>query len=191
MIPIKADPATKERYVTNILTTYARASVQQKITGEQWYRTANQLADMMSGGNARAGAGVIAALSANKSWKENQKLAKRAFVTGEAHGHVGDAIRKAGKIMLGADPESVLPMESKTGQFFLCIAEPDHPTAVCIDRHAHDAAVGARYGDRDRGLSAKGRYNLIADAYREAARRVNTNPATLQAVVWTVWIENK
>lgn len=190
MIPIKADEATFEQYVTNIITTYARASVEQKLSGERWYVTANQLADLMSEGHTRQAAGVIAALSANKSWTENVRLSRGAYASGKAQGHVKDAIRKATRIMNGEDPEQVLPMDSKTGQFFLCIDNPEHPTAVCIDRHAHDVAVGETYGNQDRGLGAKGRYRLIADAYREAARRLNTLPMVVQAVSWVVQVEH-
>jgi hypothetical protein len=145
---------------------------------------------MISNGNIRQGAGVIAALSANKSWTENIKLATDAFRSGKPSKHVRDAIVKATRILQGEEPENVLPMSAKTGNFFLCIENPQHPTAVCVDRHAHDVAVGEIYGNADRGLSAKGRYNLIADAYREAARRLGTNPATVQAVTWVVQVEN-
>jgi hypothetical protein len=145
---------------------------------------------MISNGDIVQGAGVIAALSANKSWTENLKIAKEAFRSGKPAKHVRDAIVKATRILQGENPENVLPMNAKTGNFYLCILDPQHPTAVCVDRHAHDVAVGETYGNADRGLSAKGRYNLIADAYREAARRLGTNPATVQAVTWVVQVEN-
>jgi hypothetical protein len=87
-------------------------------------------------------------------------------------------------------PLEVLGNGEKTRNFFECIVNPKHETAVCIDRHAHDIAVGEIYGNDDRGLSAKARYALLADAYREAARRLGTNPATVQAVTWVVQVEN-
>lgn len=190
MIEITADAETRERYVQNIITRYAQANTEQKIAGERWYTTANQLAYMISNGNIVQGAGVLAALSANKSWTENVKIATDAFRSGKPSKHVKDALTKATRILHGEDPETVLPMHSKTGNFYLCILDPQHPTAVCVDRHAHDVAVGEVYGNDDRGLSSKGRYNLIADAYREAARRLGTNPATVQAVTWVVQVEH-
>lgn len=190
MIPSNPSPTSVRRYVSNILATYARATDDQKARGTAWYLTANQLATLISDGNTRMGAGVIAALSANKSWPENTRLATRALSTGEATGHVGNAIAKATAIMNGADPESVLPMDAKTGNFFLCIDNPQHPTAVCVDRHAHDVAVGRRFGNDDRGLSSKGRYNALADAYRKAAKSLGMAPATLQAITWVVQIES-
>lgn len=190
MIEIKADAETRERYVSNIITRYAQASTEQKIAGERWYVTANQLANMIADGDVIMGAGVLAALSANKSWTENVRLTRRAFETGKATGHVATQLRKAQSIMEGAEPLSVLGNGEKTRNFFECIVDPAHPSAVCIDRHAHDVAVGEVYGNDDRGLSSKGRYQLIADAYREAARRLNTNPATVQAVTWVVQVDH-
>lgn len=190
MIPLNPNASEREQYVVNILTQYGRASVSQKVAGERWYITANELANMLSDGNTRQGAGVIAALSANKSWRENVKIATRAYGSGKATGHVRDAITKATRIMNGEDPENVLPMSAKTGNFFRCIADPTDAEAVCIDRHAHDIAVGEVYGDQDRGLSAKGRYKVIADAYREAARRLDTLPMVVQAVTWVVQVES-
>lgn len=190
MIPADPSPTSRRRYADNINTRYLQATEDQCIRGAAWYRTANQLAAMIADGDTRTGAGVIAALSANKSWPENTKLATRALGSGKATGHVKDAILKATRIMNGADPETVLPMHAKTGNFFLCIADPEHPTAVCIDRHAHDVAVGRRFGNDDRGLSAKGRYAALADAYRIVAARRGIAPATLQAITWLVQIES-
>jgi hypothetical protein len=53
--------------------------------------------------------------------------------------------------------------------------------------HAYDIAVGIPLGDWNRGLSAHGRYELIADCYREAARRLEQLPSTVQAVTWVAW----
>lgn len=190
MIPSQPSPTSVRRYVSNIIAAYNRATDDQKARGAAWYVTANQLATMIADGDTRKGAGVIAALSANKSWPENTRLATRALSTGTASGHVGNAIAKATAIMNGTDPVDVLPMDAKTGNFFLCIDNPTHPTAVCVDRHAHDVAVGRRFGNDDRGLSSKGRYNALADAYRTAAKRLNLAPATLQAITWVVQIES-
>ncbi|MEO3863432.1 hypothetical protein [Acrocarpospora sp. B8E8] len=191
MIDIKPDENVYAGYVDNVLAVWERATFDQMGRGVNWYRTANQLANMISGGDAAAGAGVLSALSANKSWRENVKLATRAFEAGEASGHFGDAIRKAARIMAGEAPETVLPMDAKTGNFYRCILNPTDPESVCIDRHAHDIAVGERYGNRDRGLGASGRYALLANVYRDAAMRLGAIPQVVQAVTWVVWIENK
>ncbi|MEV1083467.1 hypothetical protein AB0I98_35510 [Streptomyces sp. NPDC050211] len=189
MIPINVSPQTRERFVRNIIAAWHSATPEQQQCGRTWYRTAHELAAMMTEGNPRAGAGVIAALSANKSWPENLRLARQACETGLSSGHFTDALNKAAQIMAGADPADVLPMERKTGQFFRLIANPDDPDAVVIDRHAHDIAVGETYGQRDRGLSSAGRYALLAHCFREAALRLGELPSTVQAVTWVAYTE--
>lgn len=188
MIKTNPSDSTRRRYIANIVKIYNEATEDQKRRGAEWYRTAHELADFLSEGNVRAGAGVIAALSANKAWDINQRLARDAF-NGNAHGHTGANLAKVAKILAGADPETVLPMDAKTGNFYRCILDPDDQEAVCIDRHAHDVAVGAPWGDRDRGLSAKGRYAVLSLAYRNAAAKLGVTPSVVQATTWVVWTE--
>jgi hypothetical protein len=187
MIQIKADTRTREQYVQNIIDTWEAATPDQETQGRLWYVTAHDLADMMTEGNVRVGAGLLAALSPQTAWPLNVELARNAYETGHPSGHLGDALAKAAKILAGADPTEVLPMDRKTGHFYRCILDPMDADAVCIDRHAHDIAVGEEYGARDRGLGAKGRYALIAHCYREAALRLGELPSVLQAVTWVVW----
>lgn len=190
MIPTVATDAQHAQYVENILSTWRRASKDQRKRGKEWYPTANQLADLLSEGNTRVGAAVIAALSPQKSWEENQRLA-RECIDGNMRGHFADALDKVRRILAGEDPEDVLPMSHKTGMFFRCIADPTDPEAVVIDRHAHDVAVGERYGERrDRGLSNPTRYATLAHAYREAARKLRKLPQEVQAVTWIVQVED-
>lgn len=189
MIPTVANEEQHETYVSNIVRSYRSATPDQLRRGRSWYPTAHQLAVMIADGDAVQGAGVIASLSANKSWSENQRLAKIALSTGTPVGHVGDALGKASRILAGSAPEDVLPMGAKTGHFYRCIVDPSDADAVCVDRHAHDVAVGEVYGDRDRGLSSKRRYATVAHAYREAARRLGVLPQVVQAVTWVVQVE--
>ena len=190
MIPTTATEEIMSRYVDNIISVWNNASDDQLAHGRMWYRVAHDLAEMLAG-DARKGAGVLAALSPQQSWETNVGLAGRAFTNGSASGHMGDALRKANRIMAGERPEDVLPMSSKTGHFYLCIADPTDDRTVCVDRHAHDIAVGFRFGGEDRGLSAKRRYNTLADAYRRAAEKLNELPQTVQAVTWVTWRENE
>jgi hypothetical protein len=189
MIPTKPSDSTRRRYIANIVKVYNSATPEQRRAGAEWYRRAHELADFLSEGDVVRGAGVIAALSANKAWDMNQRLAHDAF-NGKVHGHTRDNLAKVAKIMAGADPETVLPMSAKTGNFYRCIVDPDDQEAVCIDRHAHDIAVGRPYGDADRGLSAKGRYAVLSLAYRNAAAKLGVSPSVLQATTWVVWTES-
>lgn len=190
MIPVNPSMSTRRRYALNILAAYRNSTDAQKLKGAQWYPVAHDLAEMISGGDVRKGAGVIAALSANKSWSENVKLSTRAFASGKATGHTKVTLTKATRIMNGEDPTTLLPMGLKTGNFYRSIIDPTDPEPVCVDRHAHDVAVGRIYGEEERGLSSKGRYAAIADAYRRAAKVLGMVPSELQAIVWVAHVEN-
>lgn len=186
-IKINPGPEVREQYVANIITVFQSASEEQEQAGRSWYPTAHRIADMMADGDVETGAGLLAALSPQTPWDENVRLACDAYDTGRPAGHFGDALSKATRILAGIKPESVLPMQRKTGHFYRCIVDPADKDAVCVDRHAHDVAVGMVYGSENRGLDAAGRYSLIADAYREAARQLGEIPQVVQAVTWVVW----
>ena len=179
MIPIQASDRTRRRYVRNIIEVFESASSAQEVHGRTWYRSAHEVASMLAHGDVRTGAGLLASLSPQTSWWLNVELASDAFESGTPRGHVGDALGKAAKILAGIDPEAVLPMARKTGHFYRCMLDPSDAVAVCIDRHAHDLAVGRPFGDAQRGLSAKGRYNLLALCYWEAAQQLGELPSTV------------
>lgn len=187
MIPIKADAEAREYYVRNIVSVWSVATADEFEEGAYWYEQAHRTARMLADGDVRTGAGLLAALSPQTAWWLNVELACEAFESGNATRHTGDSTSKANKILAGLDPADVLPMARKTGQFYRCILDPDDAEAVCVDRHAYDIAVGIPLGDWKRGLSAHGRYKLIADCYREAARRLEQLPSTVQAVCWVAW----
>lgn len=187
MIPIKADDEAREYYVRNILSVWHTASDQQVQQGRDWYPAAHETAAMLADGDVKVGAGLLAALSPQTAWWLNVELACDAYETGRASRHTGDSCGKANRIMAGIDPEDVLPMTRKTGQFYRCILDPSDPVAVCVDRHAYDIAVGIPLGDWNRGLSAHGRYALLAHCYWEAAQRVGEIPSVVQAVAWVAW----
>lgn len=185
MIPTKLTDEQLAEFTANVIETYQRATPEQIIAGKAWYPAAHALA-LEIAGNASTGAGVIAALSANKGWAENQRLARLACATGEPRGHVANAIQKVRAVLDGTPAEAVLPMDKKTGHFYRCILDPRDAWAVCIDRHAHDVAVGEVYGDRERGLSTQSRYDAIANVYRAAADALDVLPQEVQAVTWVV-----
>ncbi|MEU2026917.1 hypothetical protein ABZ565_32990 [Streptomyces sp. NPDC016469] len=191
MIPVKSTDKQRASYTKAIVEMWNSATRDQVRRGRMWYPTANELAADIATGDTTKGAGVLAALSANKSWSENCRLARKAFQEGKASGHVSDAVAKANRIMSGTDPAEVLPMHIKTGAFYLSIADPENPETVVIDRHAHDIAVREIYGQRDRGLGAIGRYNTLADCYRRAAYRIGELPSVVQAVTWVAHLERR
>jgi hypothetical protein len=190
MIPTKASAQERELYISRIMRAYWSATAGQRERGRLWYPVAHDLARMLADGDVRKGAGVIAALSPQKEWQLNVRMA-RAALKGEKVGHLSDALRKVAAIMAGADPGDVLPIALKTGNFYRSILDPGDPDPVTIDRHAHDVAAGLPYvgaGGTDtfgnRGLSNVTRYALLAHCYREAALRLGIAPSVLQATTW-------
>jgi hypothetical protein len=194
LLPLKPSAEEREELVGNIISVYRQATPRQRERGKAWYPNANDIARII-GADVRVGAGMLAVLSAQRQWLETIKLAQQAAqvvdvkLDGKQLKTMRDQEEKVKRIMAGEDPLEVLPQGLKTWNFYLCIVDPNHPSAVVVDRHAHDIARGRIFGDRPRGLSARTRYDLIADAYREAARRLKVKPLVVQAVTWVVWTE--
>jgi hypothetical protein len=171
---------THETYVTNILREWDALTPDQIAEGKAWYHVAHSMALGLGNGDIRKGAGILAALSPLKSWEENVKLATQA-ANGNVRGHFPDACRKASAIMAGADPTEVLPMDAKTGNFYLCILDPSDPNAVAVDRHAAHTALGE---SRKGGLKPK-LYGELKAAFVDAGARRNVLPSVMQAGVWS------
>lgn len=190
MLPTPELVASREQLVDNIIAAWYAATPEQLTKGRCWYHNAHMLAIFIADNDALKGAGVLAALSANKRWSDNRKLAADAL-QGNIHGHVGDALRKTAAIIAGTPPEDILPMDLKTGHFYRCIFNPNDPDAVVIDRHAYDIATAEVNGSKNRGLSKPNRYALIAHCYREAALRLGELPSTVQAVTWVAHVERR
>jgi hypothetical protein len=187
MIPSNPNEWAREVWCNRIVRAFIAADADAKLQGAVWYRMAHTLALELADGDVKVGAGVIAALSANKGWWQNQLLATDAL-TGFVHGHTGDVLDKVRAIMAGQEPETVLPMRLKTGHFYRCISNPSDPYSVVIDRHAHDIAIGQRLGDAARGLNAVNRYEALADAYRAAGEHLGKLPMNVQATVWVAHV---
>jgi len=185
-------PADMTPTVDNVLTTYYSAEDDELAAGMTWYATAHGIALELEPDDVRIGAGVLAALSPQTAWGErkgeNIELARRAFKEGKATGHTGDACRKATAILSHwRDPEDVLG-GFKVRNFYAAIVDPQSETAVCIDRHAFDIAVGRVTDNGTRKtLERVGVYETFADIYRQAAAIIGATPAQVQAVTWLAW----
>jgi hypothetical protein len=159
--------------------------------GKLWYPRAQEIAHEIGGGDIRKGAGILAVTSPQVPWSENVRMARDIGRTGTTKGFITqETIGKARRMLEGEDPETILPMKQKTGHFYRNIKDPSDPTAVTIDRHAHDLAVGKQWGSQDRGLAAIGRYNTFVDAHMKASQRlsdIGLTPPQTQAVGWVNW----
>lgn len=186
MLTLKPTPKQRRQLIDNILAVYDRATPAQRESGMNWYTHAHQLAEMVGQGDVRKGAGIIAALSANTSWKQNLSMALEAGAGNPVKG-LPLSLSKANRIMQGEAPAAVLGKGQKTQSFYRNIYRPNVSGPVTIDRHAHDIARGEVWGDVNRGLSTPTRYDLLVNAYRVAAAARHVRPHQMQAVTWEVW----
>lgn len=166
----------------NILTAWAEASQPQVARGRGWYQAAHDLAWIIANGDVVTGAGVIAALSPQKSWDVNRRLAINACMHGDITGQVGDAVAKAKAILAGNNPGLVLPEGKKTWHFFHNILRPDDQEFVTVDRHAYRVATSE--WDNASPRISMARYAQIVSAYQDAAKILREAPSTVQAVTW-------
>lgn len=173
----------------NILAIFHGASDAHRASGMAWYADAHRFALEISGGDIKRGAGVLAALSPNKAWDVNMRLAARAFQDGVATGTLGVACGKANAILAGADPLDVMGKGLKTRNFYVNILDPQGAEAVTIDRHAYDIALGERNAENKRVSLTPTRYAAFCEAYRAAADALGILPLELQAVTWEAWRE--
>ena len=184
-------PMQQALMTRNIEHAVRSASPEEVRQGMDWYKRAHDVANEVGRGNTRKGAGIIAALSPQTEWTENVRMARQLADTGTATGYITRAeVGKARRILEGEDPETVLPMQAKTGHFFRNINDPSDVTAVTVDRHAHDLAMGRRFGSAQRSLGAIGRYQTFVGAHMNATNRLsdmNLVPNQTQAISWVRW----
>jgi hypothetical protein len=203
---MNADPYTLE---ANILAVFNSATDDERMEGISWYEAANTFAHGMHeryGISVEVAAGVIAAVSPQLLWDLNMRHADTLARTGSAP-LLGLSKSKGLAILAGEPIPSVLMCATckyencptkhacsgeKVRNFYACILNPTHPTAVCIDRHAYDVAMGYVGDEKSRkALDRVGVYEIIANAYRSVAARVGMSPATVQAITWVVWRNQK
>ena len=190
-----------------IVACYRRASADAHAYGDEWYSAAFTFSTGLSeryGITVRQAVGVVAALSPSCAWDRNMLLADELLRTGDCSHMYGDAIRKARRIAAGEDPLDVLGGD-KVRSFFHNILEWQTSEHVTVDRHAFDIAMGRETSDRERkvletggrrvadvcGEHTTGSYQLLADAYRSAARILGVRPHQVQAVTWCQWRAEK
>ena len=177
--------------VSNIAGNVLSASDEDFEAGKLWYPKAHEIAHEIGNGDVVKGAGIIAAASPGTSWNENVRMAREIGKTGSTRGYITqNELGRARQIREGADPRTILPMDIKTGHFFKNIVDPQDRSSVTIDRHAHDAAIGQRWGSRPRALTG-GRYQTFANAHITATQHLNKIsgledmvPSEVQAVTW-------
>jgi hypothetical protein len=165
-----------------LLRTFDSATELQRSNGGAWYREAYSVACELAGQTftPEQGAAVIAVMSPNTAWNVNVAMARRVVDSYRAGIPVEDCkaglganVRKAYRVLDG-DIQAV--KGPKVMAFFAnIIGDPDH---VTVDIWATRAAVGR---SRPAGIVE---HRLIAQAYRNAAKKRGISPRDFQAVVW-------
>lgn len=130
--------------------------------------------------------GVMAATSPNNSWRTNMN-ATVSILAGKDDGvatYRRDVI-KALWILAGADPETVLA-GPKTCAFYRLLHDGGNSWDVCIDGHMANLLGGTMLPLKGMMLSHR-QFESMAQAMREAARRIGWRPCDLQGVLWLAW----
>lgn len=202
-LPIESCVPSLDIMAQWIIGTHNDAPADAQAIGYEWYKRAHEYALTISPRSVRIGAGVIAALSPQKSWTENRRLASAILHGSKRIAQTQQNIAKALDIIDGSNPLEVLshdPRErsQKTLSFYRLILDPSDAETVCVDRHALDVAtLRARLLDPSLPwvstlfLNRKGGYRLIADAYRLAATELECLPHQVQATTWIHWRQSK
>ncbi len=189
---VRALPSPAEM-VDSVLSIVGEATDSEYINGQTWYARAHRVACELDPSNHDRASGVLAALSPQTSWHTNIGLATEAYANGaDTIGHFQNAIDKASDILMGAHPVDILGGR-KVRSFYCNIAHPNRPGRVTVDRHAVAIALGtdpslARFDPIDPHLLDRvGVYQLVASAYRGAARELGIYPHECQAIAWVTW----
>jgi hypothetical protein len=181
---------SRTKTVNNILKIWNLADKSDKY---DWYRSANRFAGFLfsldEGINLNQAAGIIAALSPVKQWKQNKKCAIELILSGDC-GHMKQFKNKALAILHSSgSEEDILKIlhGQKIQNFYLNIRYPKLAIALTIDRHALSVCLG-RWIDQTEysGLTGK-QYQFFAECYRIAALKLNVSPLLVQSVTWLVW----
>jgi hypothetical protein len=194
----KVHPVSAE----NVMASYDRSGAATRQQGMRWYADAHTVARALAHGDADKGAGVLAAYSPQTGWPANMLNAARALELGRAIGPGEGMITKdmqahAQRAIDGAKADEA-NTSSKTKAFARLIRNggdsPDDAQGdVVVDRHAMTVAMGQRLPKTEADKAPIGNdryYQHVADAYREAARRISERDGTpiaphqLQAITW-------
>lgn len=170
-----------DRYVFNILRTYARATDADIANGVSWYPRACEIASDMAPDAPLQAAGAIAILSAQTPWKRNLWLARSLFansVLPSGHPFADHAVR-----MFNGEHALTVLKGDKTRAFAQTIAKAGDHDVTTIDGHAYDIADGKVWG-KNRPNIGKGVYRAMDEAYHIAADVTLFSNTEIQAITW-------
>lgn len=178
MLIIQKDKYSRADIERNLLEWYNY----DRTNGRDWYDQAQQFCIKLSDKykvHFVQVAGIIAALSPQKNWGINKRIAIDFLESGRA-GQYKLLVDKAKRILTCenlADIPNVLHGR-KIRSFFLNMI--GYASVTTIDRHIISAAVGYPYGT----ITEKG-YNYLEQVIIDLAESVQVHPKVFQAVVWS------
>jgi len=193
----------------HIIAKFALATTEEVVSGQQWYKNANEIASRLARNNnitLSKAAGVLAALSPNNKWERNCLDAEhliQAFIYGDE-----DDAREVSVCTYSAMKEKAIKILNlsneldegshwvdilrilngpKIIEFFNCIMQRND---VCIDGHAYSIWFGERMTMKQVPNIGKRLRERIKSDYIDATEwinlEMNTNylPSDIQAIVW-------
>jgi len=171
-----------ETIIRRIVRTFDTATRSDVESGARWYDEAGQLAASLATREVPLEnvAAVIAALSPRTSWARNVAGATALLKSGPQAARDLGCIGRNVETARAARRDGLAAINGpKTSAF---------ARNIMGDREAVTVDVWAmRVADLDENLlGRKGAYDMVADAYRAAARRRGVDPATMQATTWIV-----
>jgi hypothetical protein len=202
---------TRAALESQVEKTFKSASDEERAYGLHWYENAHAFAQTLSDHyhiTVAQAAAVIASLSPQVLWERNQMMAIKflmnpAEATFKSDGkyqslvgqNQGNEDKARAALVPGTDLDKLMtgvePNARKQLNFFHNLLDPTDNKWVTMDRHAINLAIGKPLDDNDakRVLNAV-KYNGFAQAYRDAAAKLNLSPNTVQAITWANWRDN-
>jgi hypothetical protein len=201
-----ADPKFDHKFMLkNILSIYDNVDPDLMDSGLNWYEQAREeCAKIAHRHNISLPKviGVVAAISPRINWEYNIYTARVIIYNWVKRERDGTEIlkpedlpkimvthvnrTKALLILRGKPVLKVLVGAGtgwKTSEFYRCILNPTNETSVCVDTHAYRQATQDTARVKKINITEQ-RYNLISDAFREAAHQRNVRPLQMQAACW-------
>lgn len=173
----------------NLETIYSCCNSDDINNGKTWYENAKSFSIYLSkeyGVSEEQSAGIIAALSPQKSWEVNTKIAEQ-FIRedGNAKVHIGAQLTKAKHILynnLTAKEVYSTLGGLKTKNFFYNIYTPDSKEFITIDRHHLNVCYA-----EDKTMCTNKQYEFLKENTAIFANKINMIPSILQATLWVCW----
>jgi hypothetical protein len=188
MVGMRTPLPDHDAMVDNILRVYYQASDAQRRAGADWYPFAFEICEEIgtrTGTSPHRIAYVMAALSPRNPWRWNVADAYRFAYAAMHHESMPVATtfkRNAEAAWRALTGENEAPWKTSALKVrsFVNVIMGEWQEVVVDVWTARVATNGERDDIND------GEYRRIADAFVDAARRVNRAPAILQAITWIV-----